>query len=208
MNRRLRSPDMEQTFSFSTVSGTTNYALSSRVRELRELYASTTATDADAIGYTVTGETVVFDDDPGDDLTITYSAYVTLSGLSSGNPTNWLLDDHPDAYLAGTLAAAYAFERDEAQAANFDALLERTIDEIKKEANQKRLPAGPDLPEFGHEGLVKARNAYSASSATSRSRRCRKSLRRSARRGRAAARSPGLTARRRFSRAPMAGSIA
>jgi hypothetical protein len=143
MNRRLRSPDMEQTFSFSTVSGTTNYALSSRVRELRELYASTTATDADAIGYTVMGETVVFDDDPGDDLTITYSAYVTLSGLSSGNPTNWLLDDHPDAYLAGTLAAAYAFERDEAQAANFDALLERTIDEIKKEANQKRLPAGP-----------------------------------------------------------------
>jgi hypothetical protein len=26
MNRRLRSPDMEQTFSFTTVAGTTHYA--------------------------------------------------------------------------------------------------------------------------------------------------------------------------------------
>jgi hypothetical protein len=38
MNRRLRSPDMEQTFSFTTVAGTTSYALSSSVRELRDVF--------------------------------------------------------------------------------------------------------------------------------------------------------------------------
>ena len=124
------------------MAGTLSYALNSRIRELREAYLASSVAQ-DPIGYTVSGETIILDSDPGDDDTLVYSGYCTLLGLSDSNATNWLLDDHPDAYLAGTLAAAYAFERDEAQAANYDALLERTIDEIKKEANQKRLPAGP-----------------------------------------------------------------
>jgi hypothetical protein len=105
------------------------------------------ATDADPIAYTVgiRRDARVRRAIPGDDLPVTYTAYVTLSRLGTGNtPRTGCSTIIPDAYLAGTLAAAYAH----------------------------------DLPEFGHEGLVKARNAYSASSVTSRSRRCRRSPRR------------------------------
>jgi hypothetical protein len=91
----------------------------------------------------VVGETVVFDDDPGDDLTITYSGYVTLPALGSGQATNWLLDDHPDIYLYGSLAEAYAHLRDDESAATYKGLSDEALGEILREANNKRMPAGP-----------------------------------------------------------------
>ena len=142
LNRRLRSPDMEQTFTRTTVAGTLSYALNSRVRELREVELDTSATSNPAT-YTVTGESIEFDSDPGDGQTLTYTGYVTLAGLSDSNTTNWLLDDHPDAYLYGTLAQAYAFEKDEERAATYQAVVDDVIEQIKREANEKRMPAGP-----------------------------------------------------------------
>jgi hypothetical protein len=142
MNRKLRNPDMEVTFSFTTVAGTMSYALSSSVRQLRDVYLATD-TSTEATTYTVTAETIEFDADPGTGQTVYYSAFVTLSGLSSGNPSNWLLDDHPDAYLYGTLAEAYAHLRDEEAAATYKGLTDEAISEIQREANEKRLPAGP-----------------------------------------------------------------
>lgn len=142
MNRRLRAPDMEQTFSFTTVDGTTTYALSARVRELRELYANVEV-ETDELNYTVTGESIIFDDNPGDDLTIVYSAFITLAALNDGNPTNWLLDDHPDIYLFGSLAEAYAFQRDDEAAERYKNISDEMLAEIIREANAKRLPAGP-----------------------------------------------------------------
>jgi hypothetical protein len=143
INRRLRSPDMEQTFSFTTVSGTLSYSINSRVRELRKVYATTTSDDTDPENYTIEGETIVFDEDPGDDLTIYYSGYVTLAGLGDSNTTNWLLDDHPDAYLMGTLARAHFAEKDYEAAELCEGVVDSVIEEIKREANQKRMPAGP-----------------------------------------------------------------
>jgi hypothetical protein len=142
VNRELRSPDMEQTFTFSTVSGTLTYSLSSRVRELREVYASFSS-DVDPILYSVSGETLVFASDPGDDVPVTYSGYVTLPALGTGQATNWLLDDHPDAYLYGSLAEAYAHLRDDGAAAIYKDLSDQVIASIRREANNKRLPAGP-----------------------------------------------------------------
>lgn len=141
MNRRLRSPDMERSYSFTTVAGTLSYAVSSGVRELRELYLQTS--DDPLLNYTLVGETIVFDEDPGSDLTVYYTAYTTLTGLDDGNPTNWLLDDHPDAYLFGSLCMAEAHLRDTDQLAIWKSAWDEALSEIIREANQKRLPAGP-----------------------------------------------------------------
>lgn len=141
MNRRLRSPDMEQTFSRTTIIGTDTYALNSASRALRSAYIEDDSTNV--YSYKIVGESIVIDPVPTGEFTLVYTAYSVLSALDSGNPTNWLLDDHPDAYLAGTLAAAYAFERDEAAAGNYNAVLEGIIEEIKREGNEKRQPAGP-----------------------------------------------------------------
>jgi hypothetical protein len=143
MNRRLRNPDMEQTFTFTTVSGTTIYPLSSRVRELREVYINDDGTLTQNLNYTVTAENIEFSSDPGDGIVVTYRAFTTLSALGTGNATNWLLDDHPDAYLYGTLAEAYAHLRDNEQAATYKGLGDEVLAEIVREGNSKRLPAGP-----------------------------------------------------------------
>jgi hypothetical protein len=140
MNRRLRSPDMEQTFSRTTIIGINSYALNGRVRELRDVYADS---DTIEVNYTVSGENIVIDPVPTSEFTFYYSGYTTLSGLSDSNTTNWLLDDHPDAYLYGSLAEAYAFLKDDQSAGNYKGLWEEAMSEIIREANEKRLPAGP-----------------------------------------------------------------
>lgn len=143
MNRRLRSPDMERSFSRTAIIGTDTYAINSAIRELREIYIDDDGTLNSYYDYGVSGENIVFDPAPETEFTFVYSGYSVLTGLDDGNPTNWLLDDHPDAYLAGTLAAAYAFERDDEAAARYDNILEGIIAEIVREANEKRTPAGP-----------------------------------------------------------------
>lgn len=143
MNRRLRSPDMEQTFTRTTVIGTDTYAINSRVRELREVYIEDDGTLSQTYDYTLTAENIIIDPVPEQEFTFVYSGYCTLAGLSESQATNWLLDDHPDAYLAGTLAAAYAWQRDDTAADRYNAILEEITSEIIREANEKRVPAGP-----------------------------------------------------------------
>ena len=141
MNRRLRAPDMERTYSRSTIIGTDTYALNSAVRALRSAYIEDDSSNV--YSYKIVGENIVIDPVPTGVFTLVYTGYAVLDGLNDGNPTNWLLDDHPDAYLVGTLEAAYAFERDEAAAASYAAALDGIIEEIKREGNEKRQPAGP-----------------------------------------------------------------
>lgn len=38
-----------------------------------------------------------------------------IPALSDASPTNWVLDDHSDVYVTGTLAEGYAFIKDEAR---------------------------------------------------------------------------------------------
>jgi len=140
MNRRLRSPDMEQTFSRTTVIGTNTYAVNSRIRELRDVY---TADDSITATYRMTGENIVVDPTPTSEYTFYYSGYTTLSGLSLSNTTNWLLDDHPDAYLFGSLCMAEAYLGDDARTSLWKQAWDEALSEITKEANSKRLPAGP-----------------------------------------------------------------
>lgn len=162
MNRRLRSPDMEQSFSRDTVAGTDTYALNSRVRQLREVYL---ATDPRAMleamspaamdslytlsdqgqpqAYTLKGESIVLAPVPDAAYTLVYCGYVTLLGLDAANPTNWLLDDHPDAYLWGSLCMAEAFLKDDERLNVWKAAWDEALAEIIREANAKRLPAGP-----------------------------------------------------------------
>lgn len=52
--------------------------------------------------------------------------------LSDGNPTNWILRDHPDAYLYGTLAAGSAYLKNDERAAGFQAQFLRVIGAIQE----------------------------------------------------------------------------
>jgi hypothetical protein len=162
MNRRLRSPDMEQAFTQDTVAGTDTYALSSRVRQITSAYLTTDpvtnltgmtpavlrSSYPDSIqgqpqAYAVSGESLVLAPVPDGDYPLVYSGFATLSGLTAGNPTNWLLDDHPDAYLFGSLCMAEAYLQDDQRLNVWKAAWDEALGEIIREGNAKRLPGGP-----------------------------------------------------------------
>jgi hypothetical protein len=52
--------------------------------------------------------------------------------LSDAAPTNWLLDEHPDVYLAGTLVWGGLFTEDDGRAAKFTMVLDEAIPSIKR----------------------------------------------------------------------------
>lgn len=64
--------------------------------------------------------------------------YQERFALSNANPTNWLLSNHPDVYLAASLVWGGAFIKDGSYAASFKTLLDETIPEIRSQISQSR----------------------------------------------------------------------
>jgi hypothetical protein len=52
--------------------------------------------------------------------------------LSADNPTNWILTDHPDAYLWGVLAAACAYLKQDERAQGFEAKFEQVLADVNR----------------------------------------------------------------------------
>jgi hypothetical protein len=57
---------------------------------------------------------------------------VGVTPLSDANPSNWILQDHPDAYLFGALAAGAAYAKNDDRAALFQAQFERVLGDIQE----------------------------------------------------------------------------
>ena len=51
--------------------------------------------------------------------------------LGDAAPTNWILADHPDAYLYGALAGASGYLKQDERASGFDQVFRRALDEIQ-----------------------------------------------------------------------------
>jgi len=153
-NRALRTPQMEAS---STALPTSNaLALPSDFMEAREVYLSgkyihgmspmemrdtkTRFTSGDPIGYAIVAQTLVFAPPIADTTTVYLNYYQKIPTLTS---TNWLMTAYPDAYLYGTLAAAYDYLRDDTQRDAMLSASDRIFAEIQRDASRRRLPAGP-----------------------------------------------------------------
>ena len=162
MNRRLRDPEMEQTGTQDTVAGTEGYSLPTGFTSFRQVFIDavprinlvpmspqalriqfTGQEDASPSAYAIIDGQIVLAPTPTDESTLTMIYYRGLTGLDSGNTSNWLLEQHPDAYLYGSLAEAYAYLRDDEQAMKYKALSEEALAEIIDHGNRRRLPGGP-----------------------------------------------------------------
>jgi hypothetical protein len=117
--RRLKVGDAEQR-AYMTVSGTAVVALPPDCRELRLvtsggqplLYVTPIELPGGAgppFKYTLHGRELRLGPGPSGDVTIEILYQTGVPPLSDANPSNWLLREHPDAYLYGTLVAAEAF---------------------------------------------------------------------------------------------------
>lgn len=162
MNRLLRNPDMECSATQDTVADTETYALPGNFRQIRQVYLNTNPkcvleamtpqvlrntytdnTSGQPRAYAVVGESLILAPTPDAAYEMVLSGFEALDALGTGNPTNWLLDDHPDAYLFGSLARADAYLKDDSRVAFWKSAEDEIVSEAIREANTKRLPGTP-----------------------------------------------------------------
>jgi hypothetical protein len=82
--------------------------------------------------FAITGTTIELAPTYTGDLTLDYAA--KLTGLSSGNTSNWLLAAAPQAYFWGVCAQAKAFEEEWPLAAALEARAKAIVDELSTQA--------------------------------------------------------------------------
>jgi hypothetical protein len=71
--------------------------------------------------------------------------FKTIPSLSDAVPSNWLLEDHPDVYLYGTLVEASLYLMDDERLPGWSQALEEAVQEIKEADKVARYPSRSKL---------------------------------------------------------------
>lgn len=148
-DRRLRTRWSESSATLTPESGDDFVSLPSDFGALRSIRLSSNSpilnlryvtreqlTQAAGEYFTIEGLTLRLADAAGDDTAISIGYIQGLTPLSDSVTSNWLLENHPDAYLFGTLAEAEAFiandERVPGWIARREAVFKSIIDADRK----------------------------------------------------------------------------
>lgn len=161
-NRDIRHRRMIATTTLTTVGGTATVALPSDYLEARALVLETTPkrvlqaastgqiaqdyadgeTDKPVI-YAIEGSNVRFGPTPDSAYSVTLTYYQQIPALTGANTSNWLLTNHPDVYLYGSLVAAEAFLMNDERLPVWGALLTRALEGLGLESKRSELSGGP-----------------------------------------------------------------
>lgn len=160
-NRVLRVPDME---AVALLTVTTEYAtLPTDFREMRAirpvgdacrdlasmspaaLYMNYRGLSGTPAAYAIEGNRLRFA--PIGSGTFDMLYYQAIPVLTISSPSNWLLDKHPDAYVAGAMFYLAIRERDSDMQNTASGLLTEIVDSIQTEGNSARWGAGPLKPQ-------------------------------------------------------------
>lgn len=159
-NRALRVPEMEDVVSGSTVAGT--ITLPGDFLSARAVYLATdpkvtlepmtlaelrTSFPAGVSGQPrnfaiQSGSEMVFGPAPDGIYEVILNYYQKIPALGETQPTNWLLTDHPDIYLAAALAELFDILRDE-RADRCELKLKGRIEELNAQGRRKAFSAAP-----------------------------------------------------------------
>jgi hypothetical protein len=93
--------------------------------EAARLYQGMTGTP---LAYTIESGSLYFH--PGGDAPVRVTHFSKLPALGDAMPSNWLLADHSDLYLAGSQFYAASYIDDPDQASRFGAYMDAAIDEL------------------------------------------------------------------------------
>lgn len=92
---------------------------------------------------------------PSSPILLTMDYFASIPPLSSYQPSNWLLLQHPDAYLYGTLYHAEAYLDNATRAGQWKGLVDSVLQRINQQARNDRYGAGPLVP----SGITQVRGA-------------------------------------------------
>lgn len=93
--------------------------------------------------FAIKGETIVFGPAPDTSYTGKLTYTQTIPALGASQATNWLLTDHPDLYLYGTLHELHLLLNDEARAALFDGKFRQAADEVNESSIRRQTGGAP-----------------------------------------------------------------
>jgi hypothetical protein len=95
-------------------------------------------------GYQIVGDSLILTvPQLGQKLSIDY--YVLIEPLSDTNQSNWLLEDAPDLYLAGSLFEAFSYVRDEQAKGFWQAKRDQLIQDILDDDAESKTPEDQPL---------------------------------------------------------------
>jgi hypothetical protein len=75
---------------------------------------------------------------PSTSYTAEISYYARLTALSADGDTNWLLTNHPDVYLYGSLVHTAPYLKDDTRIVLWSGLLDQALDQIEDESTAAR----------------------------------------------------------------------
>jgi hypothetical protein len=105
--------------------------------------------------YTAVGPQLEFWPVPNETYAAIMQFQAGFTPLSDAAPSNWILADHPDAYLFGALANASGYVKNDERAQAFDQVFRRALDEIQEALRttyDRTLGADPMLIRRGRLG--------------------------------------------------------
>lgn len=80
--------------------------------------------------YAVIGTQIQLLPEPDQDYTLEMQYFVRLPALSGSSPSNWLLVDHPEVYLYGSLVHAEPYLKNDDRVAVWKALYDAAMDDL------------------------------------------------------------------------------
>lgn len=105
--------------------------------------------------YTLVSSGIRLIPPPSDTILLTMDYFAEIPALSATQPANWLLEQHPDAYLYGTLFHAEAYLDNATRASQWKSLVDAAVTRINRAARNDRYGAGPLVP----NGIAQVRTA-------------------------------------------------
>lgn len=159
MNRVLRHPEMEEVVSATLSSGNNDLpadflAMRTIYRDTQELKAMTPSAiirdygtaAGQSVAYTILGSNprkIRLGPQPASDTPITMVYYKKLVGVNEENADNWLLNEHPDLYLFGTLLMAEAYLANDERIPVWKQAYDEALAELDRSAQNDRYGGGP-----------------------------------------------------------------
>lgn len=105
-------------------------------------YSIDNVTD-EPIYFTIIGDEMELAPTPGEDYTLEMVYRANLSGLSSSNSTNWLIEFAPDVYLYGTLLEATPYMQQDERLAVWAAAFTSALEQLNTHGHRQGVDAGP-----------------------------------------------------------------
>jgi hypothetical protein len=110
---------------------------------IREISDGTAGTP---VAYALVSGAIRLIPPPDSEYMLAMDYWASIEPLSVYTPSNWLLEQHPDAYLYGVLFNAEAYLDNATRAAQWKGLLDQVVQRINKTSRNDRYGAGPLVP--------------------------------------------------------------